>query len=111
MSNNISFIELNSYVRPKVEENKAKNWVLNGKQNSFYQYIIDRNNGSPTNSAINDSYINLIYGKGLRAKNSFNKLNDWLILKRALKNTDLRSIIADFQLFGEASFQVIGSKK
>lgn len=111
MSNNISFIELNSYVRPKIEENKQKNWVLNGRNNSFYQYIIDRNNGSPTNSAINESYINLIYGKGLRAKNLGNKLNDWLILKRALKNTDLRAIIADFQLFGEASFQVVGTKK
>ena len=66
MSNDIRLINLSNYVRPKVVENKSKDWVLNGKNNSFYQYIIDRKNGSPTNSSIINSYSDLIYGKGLR---------------------------------------------
>ena len=62
---NIIFLELNNYVRPKIQENKSKNWVLNGRNNEFYQYIIDRRNGSPTNATIINSFVNLIYGKGL----------------------------------------------
>ena len=56
----IKLITLSNYVRPAIVENKSRNWVLNGKNNEFYDYIIDRHNGSPTNSSINNSYIDLI---------------------------------------------------
>ena len=45
----IKLITLSSYTRPAVQEDKSNDWVLNGKDNSFYDYIIKRNNGSPTN--------------------------------------------------------------
>jgi hypothetical protein len=106
--NDIRLINLSSYVRPNVEENKSKNWVLNGKNNSFYQYIIDRFNGSPTNSAIISSYVDLIYGNGIRAKNK--NTSNWVNFVSVLSNNELRKIIADFELFGEASFQVIKTK-
>mgnify|MGYP001154518086 CR=1 FL=1 len=38
---NISLIELSNYVKPEVEEVPGRKWVLNGKDNSFFQYIID----------------------------------------------------------------------
>ena len=80
MKENIVLLTLGNYVRPKIVENKSRNWVLNGKNNSFYQYIIDRYNGSPTNAAIINSYVDLIYGKGLRAKNANTPqgLKDWV---------------------------------
>ena len=106
----VRLVTLSNYVKPKVEINKSKGYVLNGRNNSFYQYIIDRNNGSTTNSSINNSYIDLIYGKGLGYKNKSN-LQDWAKLKQVLSDNDLRRIIADFQLFGEASFQVVKNKK
>ena len=82
MSNDIRLVQLSNYVRPKLEENKSRNWVLNGKNNSFYQYIIDRFNGSPTNSAIISSYMDLIYGRGL---SSYNKnTSAWINLKYIL---------------------------
>lgn len=108
MSNDIRLIELSSYIRPKLVENKSKNWVLNGKNNEFYQYIIDRFNGSPTNAAIITSYIDLIYGRGIGVRNKNNTA--WIKLKTILKKKDLKRIIADFELFGEASFQVIRTK-
>lgn len=106
--NDIRLVQLSNYVRPKIEENKSKNWVLNGKNNSFYQYIIDRFNGSPTNAAIISSYIDLIYGKGLSAKNK--NLNAWINLQVILNKKELRKIIADFVLFGEASMQIVRAK-
>jgi len=108
MSNDVRLLQLSNYVRPKLEENKSKNWVLNGKNNSFYQYIIDRFNGSPTNAAIIDSYANLIYGNGLRSRN--NNTNAWINFVSILRPKEVRKIVSDFELFGEASFQVIKAK-
>lgn len=106
----IKLIQLSNYVRPKLEENKSKNWVMNGRDNCFYQYIIDRNNGSVTNSAINKSYIDLIYGKGLSAKDASQKIEKWAELVSLIKPAELKKIIADFQIFGEASIQVVKTK-
>lgn len=102
----IRLINLSNYVKPTPQENKSKGWVLNGKNNSFYQDVINANNGSPTNASINKSYIDLIYGRGLSIKNS--RLNDDFIkVKQILRPKDVRRICSDFQIFGEASFQII----
>jgi len=110
MKENIVLLTLNNYVRPQVVENTSKNWVLNGRNNSFYQYVIDRYNGSPTNAAIINSYVDLIYGKGLRATNAKQNIDDWVKFKTILSRKDLRRIISDFELFGEASMEVIQTK-
>ena len=96
MSNDIRLLQLSNYVRPKLQENKAKNWVLNGKNNEFYQYIIDRFNGSPTNAAIVDSYYNLIYGNGLRCRN--NNTNAWINFLSILRPKEVRKIVSDLSL-------------
>ena len=101
---------MTGYIRPEIVEKPNKEWVLNGKNNSFYQYIIDRYKGSATNSSIIQSYITLIYGKGLGATNQRSNLNDWAKLKSILKPNELRKIITDFVIFGEASFQTIRTK-
>tara|TARA_R110002049_G_scaffold199037_1_gene369070 strand:- start:8035 stop:9705 length:1671 start_codon:yes stop_codon:yes gene_type:complete len=107
MSKEIQLITLSKYVRPQLTENKSKNWVMNGKNNSFYQDVIDRYNGSPTNAAIINSYVDLIYGRGLYASNAVSNVNDWTKLRSILKAKELRKIISDYQLFNEFSFQVI----
>jgi len=108
MSNDIRLIQLSNYVRPKLEENVSKDWVLNGRNNSFYQYIIDRFNGSPTNSAINKSYMDMIYGRGLASRNQ--NLPAWVKFLTILNPKEAKKIVSDFQLFGEATFQVIKAK-
>ncbi len=109
MSNkNIRLIQLSNYVRPDLVEDKSKNYVLNGRNNCFYDYIIDRYNGSPTNAAIINSYVDLIYGNGLDAYNK--DVMAWIKFKTILKDKELRKIIADFELFNEATIQVIKTK-
>jgi len=103
--NNIQVIQMSNYVRPKVVENKTQNWVMNGRKNEFYQYIIDRHNGSPTNSAINDSYINLIYGRGLYLKSG--SPDDFLTFSTMLRPREVKKVVSDFQIFGEASMQIV----
>ena len=108
----IKLITLSSYVRPDVVEHKSKDWVLNGENQSFYQYIIDRNNGSPTNASINRSYSTLIYGKGLGFTNKISDsvVNDWAALHTILRPRELRKMVSDYQVFGEFSFQVIENR-
>ena len=106
--NDIRLIQLNSYVRPKIIETPSKDWVLNGKNNSFYQDIIDAYNGSPTNMAVINSFVDLCYGQGLYQKTP-NALN-WVKLASILKPAELRKVIYDFCLFGEATIQVVKSK-
>jgi hypothetical protein len=106
--NNILFFGLNNYVRPKLVENEARNWVLNGRNNQFYDYTIDRYNGSPTNATIINSFINLIYGQGLAYRG--NTIETFLKFNSILPKKELRKIISDFQLFGEASLQIIKTR-
>ena len=110
MSNDIRLITLNNYERPKILENKSKGWVTNGRNNEFYQYLIDRKNGSPTHSTILNSFNNLVYGNGISVKNVERNLSDFTKFKTILSNKDLRRIIADFNLFGEASMQIVRTK-
>lgn len=106
----VEIVQFNNYVKPVLTENKSKNWVLNGQQNSFYQYVIDRYNGSVTNATIINAYTELIYGRGLFAKDSHFKITQWASLLSILKGSELKKIIADFVLFGEASLQVVKTK-
>ena len=106
----IKLINLASYVRPEVVEDRSNDWVLNGRNNSFYQYIIDRNNGSATNNSINQSYATLIYGKGLSTDSGSFGAETFGKLQTILRPRELRKIVTDFQIFGEFSFQVVESK-
>ena len=108
--NDIRLIQLNNYIRPSLEENKSKNWVLNGRNNDFYNYLINRYNGSPTNSAIINSYIDMIYANGIGAHNSALNTSDWVRFKVILKDLDIKKVISDFVLFNEFSVQVIKAK-
>lgn len=107
-NNDIRVFALNGYIKPDIKETQSKDWVLNGQYNSFYQYIIDRYNGSPTNAAIINSYVDLIYGKGLI--NTNDNIQGWLQFQKMITPEEIKKIISDFELFGEAIIQVIPAK-
>jgi len=102
----LQIINLSNYIRPEIKEVSGKKWVLNGDKNSFYQVIIDAYNGSPTNSAIIDSYSQFIYGKGLTSDDKAKKPSEWAAIMSLLSKKDLRKICKDFEMFGEASIEV-----
>ena len=106
----IKLINLSNYVRPNPIENKQKNWVLNGRNNEFYQYIIDRSNGSVTNKSILDSYETLVYGRGLGFTNGISGTNDWAKLQTILRPRELKKLGKDKVVFNEWSAQVIETR-
>ena len=106
----LELIQLNNYIRPEVKEVNSKEYVMNGDKNSFYQYIIDRYNGSPTNRTIIDSYSKFIYGKGLYSKEQASKAMQFANVLSILSKKDLKNICQDYVLFGEASMELIYDK-
>jgi hypothetical protein len=76
---------------------------LNGDKNCFYQYLIDRYNGSPTNRAIIDSY-NSFTVKLTSTQQTMKPLLFANVLNIVGKK-DLKAICHDYSLFGEASLE------
>jgi len=106
----IKIIQLNNYVKAKVEEVRGKDWVLNGKDNSYFQYVEDRYIGSPTNSTIINGYRNLYFGRGLYARDAARKPMDYAKMLAAIPKRDLRKVIKDYALQFNAAFQIITNK-
>jgi len=104
------FISLGSYTSPKVTEDKTKDWVGYGEDNNYFQYLIDRYNGSPTNNAVINSSIELLYGKGLTAENAALKPDEFAQMKALFSDECIRRVCADYKMMGNYAIQVIYSK-
>lgn len=111
MSNSdLRFVSFNKYIRPEIKEYKNKGWVLNGVNNSFYKYVIDRYYGSATHSSVINSYIDLIYGKGLVEKDGDIESQEWKDFLKLFSKKDQKKVITDYEIFGEFSVQVLRKK-
>jgi hypothetical protein len=106
----IHALSLSNYVSPTIEEKKNKAFVTYGDKNSYFQYLIDRYNGSPTNNAVINGISEMIYGKGLDATDSQRKPDAYAQAITLLHKDCLRKLCADLKLFGQCSMQVIYSK-
>ena len=103
-------IDLANFNSPVIDEVKGKEWITYGKDNNYYQYLIDRYNGSPTNSAIVNAVSQMIYGKGLDATDSNRKPNQYAQMKSLFSNDAVRKLVYDLKLMGQCAIQVIYSK-
>ena len=103
---NFSQLSFNKYTQKPVVENKARNWVMNGRNNENYKYIIDRYNGSTTNKAVNNSYIDLAYGRGLSIHEKEDDSLEVKELHSYIHKNEVRAILTDNQIFTAHSFQI-----
>ena len=106
----LEFIQLQSYTAPSIIEQKNKDWVQYGDDNNYYQYLIDLYHGSPTNNACIKGIADQIYGLGLELTSSSKNLPGYIEFKTMFGADDLRAIIMDLKMLGQASFQLIKSK-
>jgi hypothetical protein len=77
-----------------------------GEDNNFFQFLIDRYNGSTTNSAIINNVARLIYGRGLSALNAAQKPAEYAQMMALFSAEDLRKICHDRKHLGQFAFQV-----
>jgi hypothetical protein len=107
---NVRFVAMNSYVRPEIKEVANKGWVEYGDDNNYFQYLIDRYNGSPTNNAIINGIIDMVFGKGLGATNAAQKPDEYAMMMSLFSKQTVSRVCADFKMMGNAAFQVIYNK-
>ena len=107
MESNIRLINLASYTTPQISENPRLSWVEYGDDNNFFEYLIDRYNGSPTNNAVITGIVDMIYGKGVDAANAADNPAGYMELKRLMQPEQLKRVVNDFYMLGNAAFQVI----
>jgi hypothetical protein len=103
----VHVINLSTYNRPQITEDKKKEWVNYGTDNNYYQYLIDLYTNSTTNNAIINGVSGMIYGKGLDALDSSTKTDEYAALRSIFHNQCLKKVSLDLKLLGEASFQVL----
>lgn len=108
--NNIHVLNLAKYEPPIIEESKKNEWVTYGESNSYYQFLIDRYKNSTTNNAIINNISRLIYGKGLSAIDASRKPNEYAQMMSMIAPDEMRKVVLDFEMLGQASFQVHYSK-
>ena len=106
----VSIVNLSTYTSPKVSEVRGKDWVAYGADNNYYQFLIDRYNGSPTNNAIINGISEMIYGKGLDATDSNRKPDQYAQMKTLFNKDCTRKLVYDLKLMGSCAMQVIYSK-
>lgn len=103
-------VNLSNYVTPEIKEVRNKLWVQYGADNAYYQYLIDRYNGSPTNNAIINGLSEQIFGKGLNATDSSRKPDEYAQMISLFKKDVVRKFCYDLKLMGQCAIQVIYSK-
>ena len=108
--NDLRIVNLSTYTSPEIVETGNKEWVSYGADNAYFQYLIDRYNGSPTNNAIINGISQMIYGRGLDALNSNKKPDQYAQMISLLKKDMVRKVCYDLKLMGQCAMQVIYSK-
>ena len=104
------FVNLNTYTSPEIKEVKNKGWVEYGADNNYFQFLIDRYNGSPTNNAAINGISQAIYGKGLNATDSNRKPNEYAQMISLFHKDCVRKLCYDLKLMGQCAIQIIYSK-
>ena len=104
------FVNLSTYTSPEIKEVNGEDWIEYGADNNYFQYLIDRYNGSPTNNAAINGISQAIYGKGLNATDSNRKPNEYAQMVALFRKDVVRRCCYDLKLMGQAAIQVIYSK-
>ena len=104
------FVNLSTYTSPEIKEVNGEEWIEYGADNNYFQYLIDRYNGSPTNNAAINGISQAIYGKGLNATDGNRKPNEYAQMISLFKKDVVRKLCYDLKLMGQCAIQVIYSK-
>ena len=104
------FVNLSTYTSPEIKEVNGEEWIEYGADNNYFQYLIDRYNGSPTNNAAINGISQAIYGKGLNATDSNRKPNEYAQMVSLFRKDVVRKLCYDLKLMGQCAIQIIYSK-
>ena len=110
MKDTIHVLNLSSYTAPPVVENPRNEWVEYGEDNNYFQYLIDRYNGSPTNNAAVNGISEMIYGRGLESTDSEEKPEAYAQMRELFSKDCMKKVCYDYKMMGQSAVQIIYSK-
>lgn len=108
---NIRIVNLADYERPNIYEVSSKDWVMYGDNNDYFDVIIERYLGSPTNARCVNGISDMIFGRGLEAVDRNINRDAYIEMKRLIDERDLRKIVGDRKLLGQAAIKVVYNKR
>ncbi len=108
--NDLRVLNLSTYTSPKIKETKTDNFVSYGEDNNYFQFLIDRYNGSATKNAIINGMSEMIFGRGLDATDSNRKPEAYAQMITLFHDDCVRRLSSDLKLMGQCAMQVIYSK-
>ena len=106
----INFLQLSTYTTPEVQEVSNQDWIAYGADNNYFQFLIDRYNGSATNNAIINGMSAMIVGKFLDATDSSRKPEEYANMKSLISEEMQQKLASDLKLMGQCAMQVIYSE-
>jgi hypothetical protein len=108
--NNVHVINLNSYEPPVIVESKKDDFVFFGEDNLYFDYLIERYIQSPTNHAVINNIVKLIYGKGLMASDASKRPEQYAQMKMLFSKDCTRRLTSDLKMLGQCAIQVLYNK-
>ena len=99
-SKNIRVVNLADYERPTIHEVSNKEWVMYGDNNDYFDVIIERYLGSPTNASCVNGISDMIFGRGLEAVDRQINRDAYIEMKRLIDERELRKIVGDRKFTG-----------
>ena len=109
--NKVKIINLSGYETPSIKESTRYDWVEYGDDNNYFGELIEKYTGSPTNSRCVNGISDLIYGRGLNATDSEDNAVQFGQMEQILQDKDVRRIVSDLKLLGQAAIQVVYNKR
>ena len=111
--NSIKVVNLSGYQSPEVIEDDRKDWVMytcGDDGQDYFESLIEKYLGSPTNACCINGITEMIYGRGLDALDSKEKPEMYAKMKLLLKPSCMRKLVNDYKLLGQGAVQVIYNK-
>ena len=109
----VRLVNLSGYQSPEVIEDDRKDWVLytcGTDGQDYFESLIEKYLGSPTNACCINGITEMIYGRGLDATDSTEKPEMYARMKLLLRPTCMRKLVNDYKLLGQGALQIIYNK-
>lgn len=111
--NNLKVVNLSGYQSPEVVEVHNKEWVLYlcGDDNQdYFESLIEKYLGSPTNARCINGISDMIYGRGLDATDSKERPEMYAKMKLLFQPREMRRLVNDYKLLGQGALQLVYNK-
>ena len=107
---NFRVVNLASYDAPLVKEEYNKDWVTYGNNNNYFQSLIDKYLGSPTNSRCINGIVDMVFGRGLESTDRADRPKDYLMMKSLFNGRQIKRVVNDYYMLGQGVLQLSYNK-